>query len=202
MKNSIKFICLPVLAASLLTSCNLYNAKSEKQYVLDNSSLPIGDSYDSFFCKNQLIYQEKKEGIDIYKVEGDIVIDEGENTLFYFKDGINIGFKTSDPKYGFDILGNRLYSLLFSSLLINQKEELYTNLYNRAWRPVNDDDKVFKLSNHPGARKEENGITHSYGWSFLTYKISSDLIINMEYEFRGENGYTNNPLVALEVIFK
>lgn len=195
-------LCLGFLTFAVC-SCDAasYHASNERKYMLSNSSLPIDDQYESFFCRDELVFEEEKEGIDIYKVEGDMTLDEGIDTMFYFKDGRNVGFRTADPKYGFNILGDNLYSRVFDNTPTTSAEQsLYTQLWKRNWEPSRKE-KVLTLSEHLGAAKTINGIERGYGWTSLSYEKKSNFIINLEYEISEEGFFSDTVLMAMEVIF-
>ncbi len=143
MKRKILFIAFAIIP--LLASCNRQNSIQEEMKALaEIGDLPLtltkekcdylytydySNIYENIYESFHYRYSETAYGVDIYTCG---VVNGGE-TRFYFRDGINVGFATRDPQFGFSILGRTIGSPVYGQRDEGYDKDLYTELMNRGF---------------------------------------------------------------------
>lgn len=194
MKRTRIFLCVGVIISSL-TSCN--NEKTSESVfndVISNSCTPIGIKYENFPWKEALKFKEEKEdGTQVYFADDGFTYWDPEGTLFYFRDGVNVGFHTSNPEFGFTILGYSIGAPYFGNSIV--KNCLYKSLQNHGYKNRIGSD----TSHHPGIRAEDN--SYSYVWYCASYEKDEAYQINVAVDFYRMSSLCNSGASIFEIIF-
>ena len=187
-------IIIPSL--TFLCSCERKNTLVEEEDAfLSQSISPIGIKYDNFYYKNKMTFKERRtNGIDVYSLKDSHSIDDGVGTLFYFKDGINVGYRTSNPEYGFTIFGNQIGSSFWESFnkTITKRHGWSLDITKGA------------QDGHPGYEIIRNEEEHlNYIWWLCKYDNNDNFQMNVTANYDGLVGdaITDiNPIGHFEVI--
>lgn len=162
---------------SLLPSCsNQKSASSEIDDLLSNSHLPLETKIDSFmYDKTALNKVSEEDGCTVYKIYDCHTINDDMGSLFYFKNDVNVGFRTSNPESAFNILGFNIGCAAYSNLF-DGSDGLVTTLLKRGWKYAPE----LSDSKHMPIKDEES--SYLYKWVSLEYEHSSLLEINLAIE--------------------
>lgn len=116
-----------------ISSCSDDSPQNEIDYLLNQSSLPIGEDINDMVSEGNLKYVGEDSKKNIYSAANDgALINDGHGTLFYFKDQKNIGFRTSKMEYGYDIFRHYIGSPAYNYQYGN-KNGLFNVLKDRGW---------------------------------------------------------------------
>lgn len=173
-KSSIMFLAGAVLCS--LPSCGAKTPESVFNDVISNSYTPLGEKYENFRWRNALRFKEEKsDGTKVYTVDDGYTYWDPTGTLFYFRNGINVGFHTSNPEFEFTILGYHIGTPYFG--YPDKKDCLWEALQNRGYNNRIGSD----TDNHPVIRADDS--SYSYVWYCASYEKDERYQINVAVDF-------------------
>lgn len=129
----------------------------------------VGHSNDKFSFK-----ETRDDGVDVYTCGSYDTLP----TEFYYRDGLEVGFKTADPQFGFSIFGRYIGTPIYHFQGYSKKD-LYGELMDRGyeWEPNIDHDRE--------ATAMPNG--DRYSWNLLVFegKLHINYSRDVIYAFNG-----------------
>lgn len=125
----------------------------------------LGDDYyntfGSFYEIGKFEYSEKRDDVDVYACG----VMNGGPTEFYFRNGINVGFVTREPEFGFTLYGNPIGYPVFDAHG-KWSNSLFNVLRERGY---DDDDDAEK------GRSKDSGINENFRYSWRRFKYKEKL---------------------------
>ncbi len=204
-KNVLTFLCLFPL---FLTSCNKQNTIQEEMETLENNGcFLLNKTYERIFkgfygteCKGEFfdIYSKELKNTgefeylktisktDVYTAG----IFNGQQTRFYFRDGINVGFSTRDPQFGQSLFGCTIGSPTRDYLNDGWNNSLIAKFNERGWTCTYERDEEERSELSVFDLDEPISLVHRY------MKYKDKLHVNFGFE----NKYSLNwNMMSLEI---